>query len=108
MSFNPTVPGYVGENRPAARFRFREVVPGFSARAIGISSFPFSLPRRRRCPEGRGELFRGLSNNIDNTPRRQRRFPFYIWISEGIGLRVVRSYGTRTAVSSKIKDSLSI
>lgn len=63
--------------------------------------------------EGEGTLretpFRGLSKNIDNAPRRKgvkEILPFYIWISEGIGLRAVRCYESG-AVSDKIKDARS-
>lgn len=43
MSFNPRVPGYEGENTPAARFVLRGRWRGGSARAIGF-----------RRSEGRG------------------------------------------------------
>lgn len=89
MSFNPRVPGYEGENIPAARFRSARS----SARRFRTGNW---IPVAPRVP---GELFRGLSKNIDNAPRRKGDSPFTYGLCKGIGLRVVRSYGTRTTVS---------
>lgn len=87
MSFNPGVPGYEGEKHPCDAIPFRGIAGAAVARTQAIGS---------RCPEGRGARFRarvtpfrGLSKNIDSAPRCKGDSPFYIWISEGIGLRVV-------------------
>lgn len=104
MSFNPRVPGYEGENTPAVRFRFA----GSSARRFRTGNW-ISLPRGSWAsffgPAKRP--FKGCRKILITRRAVQRRFPFYIWISERIGLRVVWSYKTRAAVSSKIKDTRS-
>lgn len=98
ISFNPRVPEYEGENIPTARSRSA----GSSAQRFRTGNW---IPVAPRVP---GELFRGraretpfrgLSKNIDNTPRCKGDSPFTYGLCEGIGLRVVRSYGTRTTVS---------
>lgn len=85
MSFNPTVPGYEGENTPAMRFRFA----GFVGAAVPHTGNWIPLPRGSWASAPFGPRETALSKNIDNALRCKGDSPFCIWVSEGIGLRVV-------------------
>jgi len=101
MSFNPRVPGYAGENTPVVRFRFA----GSSARRFRTNNWILLLRGSWASVFGPTKHPFESCRKILITRRTAKRFLFYIWISEGIGLRIVWSYKTKTAVSTKIKGA---